>query len=135
MITGPGLFVSCFRSEKDLHMKVHFVVPSISALLLLIVTGLTPAVENKGADQLELYGGKRGKIPFPHHQHQTVLEDCSICHDIFPQEKGVIEKLKTEGKLKPKQVMNKLCTACHKEKKRAGEKTGPVTCKDCHVKD
>ena len=27
-----------------------------------------------------------------------------------------------------------LCTKCHKEKQRAGEKTGPTTCTTCHVK-
>jgi hypothetical protein len=116
-------------------MTVRLVVSAVATLLILFATGLTPAVENKGADQMELYGGRSGKVPFPHHQHQTVLEDCAICHEVFPQEKGAIEKLKAEGKLKRKQVMNKLCTACHKQKKRAGEKTGPVSCKDCHVKD
>ena len=83
---------------------------------------------------MELEGGKRGKVPFPHHQHQNKLVDCKICHDAFPQEKGAIEKLKKAGKLKPKHVMNKQCTKCHKEKRRAGEKTGPITCKQCHIK-
>ncbi len=92
------------------------------------------AVENKGAATMELEGGKRGKVPFPHHQHQNKLVDCKICHDAFPQEKGSIEKLKKAGKLKPKHVMNKQCTKCHKEKKRAGEKSGPITCKQCHIK-
>ena len=104
------------------------------ACAALLTTGLGLAVENKGAATMELEGGKRGKVPFPHHEHQNRLEDCKICHDAFPQEKGAIEKLKKEGKLKPKQVMNKQCTKCHKEKRRAGEKSGPVTCKQCHIK-
>ena len=70
----------------------------------------------------------------PSHQHQNKLVDCKICHDAFPQEKGAIEQLKKAGKLKPKHVMNKQCTKCHKEKRRAGEKTGPITCKQCHIK-
>ena len=95
---------------------------------------LTMAVENQGADKLELYGGKRGKVPFPHRLHQKNLGDCQICHSVFPQETGSIEKLKAEGKLKKKHVMNKLCTKCHREKKKAGQQSGPTTCAKCHIK-
>ena len=91
--------------------------------------------EDKGAADMVLAGGKRGDVPFPHLTHQEKLVDCNICHAVFPQEKGAIETLKAEGKLKPKQVMNKQCTKCHKDKKRAGEKAGPTTCKSCHHKD
>ena len=112
-------------------------VTTIAVVIVVfsLLAGLSVAVENKGAKDIELYGGKQGKVPFPHHQHQAVLEDCNTCHSIFPQEKGAIEKLKAEGQLKKKSdVMNKLCTKCHKAKKKAGEKTGPVTCKQCHIK-
>jgi hypothetical protein len=101
---------------------------------VLLATGLSLAVENKGAADMVLTGGERGNVPFPHLRHQNKLEDCQICHDVFPQEKGAIDRLKQQGKLKPKAVMNKQCTKCHKEKRRAGEKSGPVTCKQCHVK-
>ena len=47
---------------------------------------------------------------------------------------GSIKALKAEGKLKKKHVMNKLCTKCHKQKKKAGQKSGPTTCKKCHIK-
>ena len=90
--------------------------------------------ENKGAAEIKLPGGTRGLVPFPHHQHQDALGDCEICHSVFPQEAGIIEKLKTQGKLKKKHVMNKLCTQCHKQKKREGIKSGPTTCKKCHIK-
>jgi hypothetical protein len=30
--------------------------------------------------------------------------------------------------------MKKLCIKCHRKKKKAGEKGGPVTCKTCHIK-
>lgn len=113
-------------------MKLKAVALAITGCIL--VAGLSLAVENKGAGQIELNGGTRGHIPFPHHQHQNVLVDCNVCHDFFPQEKDAIDRLKADGKLKKKQVMNKLCTKCHKEKKKAGEKTGPVTCKQCHIK-
>ena len=92
-------------------------------------------VENKGAAEIKLPGGTRGPVPFPHHKHQNNLVDCKICHSLYPQEPGIIEKLKAEGKLKKKQVMNKQCTKCHKENKKEGLKAGPVTCKQCHIKE
>ena len=103
--------------------------------IFVVLAGMSVAVENKGAEDIVLEGGKQGKVPFPHHRHQTALVDCNICHTLFPQEEGAIERLKAEGKLKKKSdVMNKQCTKCHKAKKKAGEKTGPVTCKACHIK-
>ena len=99
----------------------------------MLIAGPIPAVENKGAADMVLTGGERGNVPFPHHRHQNKLVDCKICHAVFPQEKGAINRLKQEGKLKPKYVMNKQCTKCHKAERRAGEKSGPVTCKQCHI--
>ena len=90
---------------------------------------------NRGAPDITIEGGQRGDVPFPHQRHQEKLVDCNLCHAVFPQEKGAIAALKAEGKLKPKQVMNRQCTKCHKEKKRAGEATGPTTCKSCHIKN
>ena len=92
-------------------------------------------VENKGAAEIKLLGGKRGPVPFPHHQHQDKLGDCDICHSVFPQKAGIIEALKSEGKLKKKHVMNKLCTKCHKQRKKEGIKSGPTTCAKCHIKE
>jgi len=117
-------------------MKVRMIVLVLIALML--VTGgavaLCIAAQDKGAQQIELAGGKRGNVSFPHLRHQDKLADCNICHGVFEQKAGSIEELKAQGKLKPKHVMNKLCTKCHKEKKRAGEKTGPTTCNKCHIK-
>jgi hypothetical protein len=101
--------------------------------LTMAITAI--AVENRGADAMRLPGGSRGEVPFPHYKHQDSLKDCQICHAVFPQQKGGIEKMKADGQLKPKYVMNRLCTKCHKEKKRAGEATGPITCKQCHQKN
>ena len=114
----------------------------LSVLLLLIaaiVIGSSLAFsaddQNKGSASFEMEGGKRGKVPFPHHQHQENLDDCTICHSVFPQKSGSIEELKAQGKLKKKHVMNKLCTKCHKAAKKAGRKSGPTTCSKCHIKN
>jgi hypothetical protein len=107
-------------------------------VFMLVVGGavaLSSSQEDRGAAQIELQGGTRGKVPFPHHLHQEKLVDCQICHAVFEQKSGSIEELKAHGKLKKKHVMNKLCTKCHKQKKKAGEKSGPTTCSKCHVKE
>ena len=89
----------------------------------------------RGAAQIVMEGGKSGKVPFPHHLHQENQADCMACHALFPQESGVVERLKSEGQLKAKQVMNKLCVKCHRERKKANQPSGPVSCKTCHVKE
>jgi hypothetical protein len=117
-------------------MNIKQLVMGLTAIALIAGAAavMSMAEENQGAENMELYGGKRGEVPFPHRQHQENLGDCQICHSVFPQETGSIEKLKAEGKLKKKYVMNKLCTKCHREKKRAGQQSGPTTCTKCHIK-
>jgi cytochrome c5 len=117
-------------------MKVVKIV--VLTLMAISVVALACAyaiqTDNKGAPQMSLNGGKNGPVPFPHLAHQAALADCSICHELFPQEAGGIDALKASGELKKKQVMNKHCTKCHKQMKKEGKKTGPTTCKTCHVK-
>ena len=117
-------------------MKLKLLVVSllVAALIAGFSVALTRADQNKGAASIEINAGKRGNVQFPHRQHQDRLDDCKICHSVFPQKSGSIAELKAEGKLKKKYVMNKLCTKCHKEKKRAGQKSGPTTCTKCHQK-
>lgn len=108
-----------------------FLVP-IAAFLIFAAPGISS--ENKGRKEMTLYGGKSGTVDFNHHLHQTLINDCQVCHKDFPQEKGALEAAQKTGSLKKKQVMNDTCLNCHREKKKAGEKTGPVSCKACHKK-
>jgi uncharacterized membrane protein len=121
-------------NEAQRRGEVKAKTVGLLIIAMMLIAAVSAAVENKGAENITLAGDKSGKVTFPHHRHQDVLVDCKICHSIFPQKAGIIEELKAQGKLAKKQVMNKLCTKCHKEKKKAGEKTGPVTCKSCHIK-
>jgi hypothetical protein len=110
-------------------------VLTVMAVSVVALAGAyTIQTDNKGAPQMSLDGGKSGPVPFPHLAHQKVLADCSVCHELFPQEAGAIAALKASGELKQKQVMNRHCTKCHKQMKNEGQKTGPTTCKACHVK-
>jgi len=110
------------------------------AIVFLIVLGivftaaLITANQDRGAADIMLNGGTKGKVPFPHQKHQNTPDDCNVCHAFFPQIPGSIDQLKAQEKLEKKQVMNKLCIKCHKAKKEAGSKTGPTTCSTCHVK-
>jgi hypothetical protein len=112
-------------------MKKIFALLSTGFLVFL---SSAIADQNRGIEKMELYGGERGKVSFPHHQHQKKLGDCKKCHDMFPQVSGSIESMKTEGKLKKKDVMNTLCIQCHSAEKKAGKPFGPVNCSECHVK-
>ena len=117
-----------------MNLKLRLPLLIIFGLIAASSTAIIAADQDKGAAEMNLAGGTRGKVPFPHHQHQAVLEDCNVCHAVFDQKTGIIEELKAQGKLKKKYVMNKLCTKCHKEKKKAGLKSGPTSCKNCHIK-
>ena len=119
-------------------MKIRMLLLLGAAMLFFAVGSIALSgapVENKGAAEIKLPGGKRGLVPFPHHRHQDTLGDCEICHSVFPQKAGIIKELKAQGKLKKKHVMNTLCTKCHKQKKKEGLKAGPTTCVKCHIKE
>jgi hypothetical protein len=105
------------------------------ASILLLATGTAPALaDGQGPQNIEIFGGSRGKVPFPHAAHQARLKDCNVCHDAFPQQTDAIKTLKTQGALKPKKVMNVQCIKCHRADKRAGKPHGPLTCATCHIK-
>ncbi len=111
-------------------MKIRSIALLTAAVLL--AAGLAAATEYVGADQMTLNGRSRGNVAFSHHEHQKVVGDCSVCHTLFPQQTGAIDAKKDAGDLSAKQVMNTLCIKCHREKKAAGEATGPVSCSQCH---
>lgn len=106
-------------------------------VLIVMLSGVfgVMALENKGASEIMLKGGSRGVVRFPHHLHQNTLKDCQICHALFPQEQGGIERLKKTGELVKKQVMNKHCINCHKATQKAGNRSGPTKCSKCHLKE
>lgn len=87
--------------------------------------------ENKGAERIVLKGGKLGDVAISHHLHQNAIGDCNICHTLFPQVAGSIEKLKAEGKLKKREAMDR-CVECHKQVATTGGKALPIKCGECH---
>ncbi|MBW1896440.1 MAG: cytochrome c3 family protein [Deltaproteobacteria bacterium] len=109
-------------------------IVTIAFIAGLFLPPSTLAIENIGRENMMLQGGSSGDVPFPHHRHQTALGgDCNLCHSLFPQVSGSIEKLEAEGKLKKKQAMVQ-CRTCHKTRVSKGQKAGPVKCRGCHKK-
>ena len=122
-------------------MSNRLFVLSLTLLFIVIfsASGIMPAPasgsESKGAEKMVLTGGKTGNVNFSHKEHQEELaNDCTVCHNMFAQEKGVIDKMKAAGSLKGKEVMNKLCIKCHKDLQKQGKESGPTTCTKCHIK-
>lgn len=103
---------------------------AVAGLTLIPVSGIV--AQDNGRSELTLNGGSKGAVLFKHQLHQTVVKDCAICHKDFEKKSGAMDEAKKAGLLKAKQVMNKTCIACHRAKKKAGEKTGPTSCNACH---
>lgn len=103
-----------------------------AAVLVTVVFCSVAYSEMKtGAPDITIPSGKKKSVQFPHKTHQTMLKDCTICHDTFPMEAGSIKKMIDDGSLKKKKVMDQ-CRKCHKKMKKAGEKSGPTSCGSCH---
>lgn len=115
-------------------MRLTTVALALLLLPALLDSGAGLAGEPRGAERMELFGGSRGAVPFPHALHQERLPDCMVCHDLFDQAPGSIQTLVQDGALRAKQVMNTQCVKCHRAERRAGRSTGPITCSKCHVK-
>jgi cytochrome c7-like protein len=125
------------KKGKEVHMRKESVC--LLAVAVFVFFGVFSTVhgenEDKGAQVIVIEKGRMPQVTFPHHLHQKTLEnDCNACHDMFPKQPGVIKELITQKKLRNQQVMNSKCVRCHKEKKAAGEKAGPVKCAQCHVR-
>ena len=113
-----------------MKMKTMFIL----LIVVIFTSGVAVAVQNQGSKDIKLNGGYKGIVNFPHYLHQDVINNCDVCHAVFPKTTGAIKKLEADGKLGKKQVMNKTCIKCHKGKKKEGKKTGPTKCSQCHTK-
>ncbi len=75
-----------------------------------------------------------GKVTFTHKKHtEDYGSDCDACHHV--DMKGGYDKCSScHDDLKD--TFHKNCyKGCHQKLKAEGKKTGPTTCKACHIKD
>jgi hypothetical protein len=121
----------CGQKERDVLKK------AVVFLLCAVVwggmsNGWCAEGQNRGAETIVIHAGHRGDVVFPHRQHQEREKDCQVCHYLFPQSAGSIERLKAEGTLYDKEVMIRLCLKCHRDRRQEGKPSGPTTCNACH---
>lgn len=119
-------------------MDKRLALLSLVGLAVVLAAASAPAggesIERKGADTIELESGRLPAVTFPHRLHQETAEGCSVCHDMYPKERGAIQDLKAKGKLARQAVMKRNCIDCHKERSAAGKPSGPLSCTDCHAR-
>ncbi|MCF8037658.1 MAG: cytochrome c family protein [Desulfobacteraceae bacterium] len=123
-----------------MHKKNRICVIGILIFLLaavISVSGIAAAssgqkASDKGAEAMTLEGGTLGDVPFPHRLHQENVNECSSCHELFPQESGAIRAQQKVGELKKQKVMNDQCIKCHLARSSAGKSAGPTKCGKCH---
>ena len=99
----------------------------------------------------EMKGLKKDKkkvVKFTHKAHVEMLAKkekkfvCATCHTSAASEKDIVgadkcgrlqkDLEKDGGPAKLKNHFHAICLKCHKALKKAGEKSGPTSCKGCH---
>jgi hypothetical protein len=79
------------------------------------------------------YTPKYGQVTFTHMRHlEDYGIDCGDCH--HEDLEGGLSKC-TNCHEPPKEALHKNCQGCHKELKKEDKNTGPVGCRECHVKE
>ncbi len=111
---------------------------------------LCPSIPGLPADKKDVKGFShskhaneylKGKEKFSKHPYTDEFT-CTACHTgaKSPEsitEAGVCDSVKAElekagGPKKMSSLFHKTCKSCHSAMKKAGEKTGPTSCKGCH---
>jgi hypothetical protein len=89
-------------------------------------------------DSMKAFGTlERPSVTFLHQKHTEALakenKDCAACHLV--ENNRMVSKymrLKNTTKQEVMDIYHVNCVACHKETAKAGQKSGPVVCGECH---
>lgn len=82
--------------------------------------------------ELVEYTPAYGRVTFTHMVHVEDYEiDCGDCH--HEDMEGGMSKC-TNCHDPPKKALHKNCQGCHKKLKNESKDTGPVKCRECHIK-
>jgi hypothetical protein len=112
--------------EANMGRKLAASLICASLLGLGLVGSLAAQEANKGRREIILPLKEAKAVHVDHFEHQEKAAPCESCHGLFPQEEGVVARLKGSGKLERGQVMRQ-CRGCHQERK-----TGANECGGCH---
>ncbi|MFC1829386.1 cytochrome c3 family protein [Thermodesulfobacteriota bacterium] len=131
-----------------------------TAIILLVMMGFfvsLTAIHRTNAQEEEItlestdvfVKKQRPVVTFNHETHYDAYPDCIECHHIYEYSNGEKEnvwegeeqtcsechKEKREDKKMPlMKAFHQNCTGCHRDLAKANEKTGPVTCGECHIR-
>ena len=121
--------------------KIVALVVMVAFLAVGVVAFAAPAPPTGDLKIVKAAGAeKKPAVNYNHEKHMASAPDCKSCHHTWDGEGAVkkcseCHKAKKDGKaLDIKKALHKACKDCHKDMKKAGEKTGPSSCKGCHVK-
>lgn len=90
-------------------------------------------------DSMKQFGRlDRRPVFFLHQKHTEALEsrnkDCSACHLSENNERSnKFMRLENTGRQSVMDIYHDNCIGCHRETAAANQKSGPVTCGECHV--
>ena len=125
-------------------LPVVFAVLSISGIGADGREGRTPQTDSQRSDVLMIdmlkHQGRleRPGVEFPHDLHTQALQkqkkDCTSCHPLT--EKKILslkfQRIKDGSTSETADIYHARCIECHKTTAAANEKSGPVTCGECH---
>lgn len=90
-------------------------------------------------DGLKAFGPlERAPVLFLHDKHTEVVarqkKDCLVCHPMDGDRLSLrYQRTKDVSRQQVMDLYHDQCIACHNEYRRLGERSGPVTCGECHV--
>jgi len=94
---------------------------------------VTAQVPSDEPPELVEYTPKYGRVAFTHMVHvEEYAIDCADCHHEAME--GGMSKC-ANCHTPPKEAFHKNCIGCHKELEKQGKDTGPVKCRECHIKE
>ena len=131
-------------------MKRLCLISGISCIIALTISVLTAQPEKIIIDNIETFITKqRSSVDFPHGTHMEGELECTDCHHDYKDGKNILNEDeleegnstvkcaychggKTENDYNLREAFHKQCMGCHRKLDKAGEKTGPRLCGECH---
>ncbi len=125
-----------------------------AALFLLLTATSSPVSAQEDTYVLEytdVFGKlSRAPVDFDHETHMDALDEegCGACHHVYDEDSGKLidadgeetsctdcHGAKKDGSTPSlREAFHGNCTGCHRTMAKHHEKTGPVTCGECHKK-
>lgn len=137
----------CPHREGEREEMTTRQYPLLAATLLLVLFAAVPPAASQ--EEFSVFppdvfpDRERPLSRFTHEEHMAfeTIEDCFVCHHVY--EDGVLvegessegtpcgecHQLKADG-VDRLRAYHKRCKGCHEQ-----EKSGPITCGECHVRD